>query len=680
MQDLITSILDSMCPIRTFHIRNYRPDWMSGELIEQIKDRDYFYKQAKKTGDEDLWNIAKYLRNLTNTNIRCAKREFVLSELKKNENDAKKFWKVIRSVIPANKSESNNDIMLMNGTQKLGRSEVAHFINDYFINVGNIHTNTSTGPDQLSGTGESHQSSPGNETYKPNDLRETDIHRVTNSINISKSSGLDNINSFVIKKAFESLTPQVTFMFNLSIRGAEFPDSWKKALVVPIPKQGNLTKVQNYRPISLLPLPGKILEKLIHRQLSDYLETEFLLAGEQHGFRRNHSTIHAIEQITSYINKKMDARLPTAAVFVDFRKAFDCVQHPVLLRKLRDMGLSDLVLDWVESYLSNRKQRVYANDTYSDFQDVTQGVPQGSVLGPLFYIVYANDIAQTIKHCKLVMYADDTVLYTSHINFDVSVTHLQDDIDSLADWCVANGIKANTDKTKVMVFGSKCSLAKTPPFEVKFGDVTLQKVSSYRYLGLNLDAQLSYNLHVGGVIRSVSGKLKQFQRMRSFLNTKAAITVYKGTILPILEYGDIFFSATSIENRRRLQVLQNRGLRCALSKDAGSNSAELHSEANLLKLSHRRDQHTLNFMYDSVQLAANLKVSSKLSVKTRSSNKVLLKIKRPRTEKFKLILAYIGPTKWNALPDRFHHTQTKVLYKSMVNTWVNQRAHAIPLT
>ena len=617
------------------------PDWMSTELIDQIRDRDYFYKQAKKTGDEDLWNIAKHLRNLTNSNIRHAKRDFVLNELKQNENNPKKFWKVIRSVIPANKTNSKSEIMLKDGAQKLDRSEVAHFINDYFINVGNISSTLGTAIHQPSSEPEERSvldvtSVTGSEggPYSLNSfnkLRELDVRRVTKSINISKSSGLDNLSSFVIKKAFEVLAPEVTFMYNLSIQGAQFPDSWKNALVIPIPKQGNLTKVQNYRPISLLPLPGKILEKLIHQQLSDYLEGNMLLAGEQHGFRANHSTTHSIEQVTSFISRKMDARLPTASVFIDFRKAFDCVQHPVLLGKLRKLGFSGLVVDWVDSYLTDRKQRVYANDSYSDYLNVTQGVPQGSVLGPLFYIVYANDIAQIVNNCKLALYADDTVLYTSHGDFGVSIRNLQEDIDSLADWCIANGIKANTEKTKVMVFGSKCCLAKLPLFEIKFGDVTLQTVSSYKYLGLTLDAQLNYNLHVNRVIRSVSDKLKQFQRLRSFLNTRAALLVYKGMILPILEYGDIFFSAASAENRRKLQVLQNRGLRCTLNKGCYDSTAELHSDARLLKLSHRREQHTLNFIYDKAQNVANRKASSKSTINTRSSNKKLLKIKRPRT-------------------------------------------------
>ena len=287
--------------------------------------------------------------------------------------------------------------MLMDGVQKLGKPEVAQFINDYFINVGNITPVTSTAPNHLSPSpnmncnttmSESLRLETDCELLALGKLRELEVHKVIKGISTSKSSGMDNISSLVIRRTFEALVPEVTFMYNLSIHEAQFADSWKKALVIPIPKQGNLTKVQNYRPISLLPLPGKILEKLVHAQLADYLEKNMLLAGEQHGFRRNRSTIHSIEQVTSFISKKMDARLLTAAVFIDFRKAFDCVQHPVLLGKLKSLGLSGLVVDWVDSYLTNRKQRVYVNNHYSDYMNVTQGVPQGSVLGPLFYILY----------------------------------------------------------------------------------------------------------------------------------------------------------------------------------------------------------------------------------------------------------------------------------------------------
>ena len=670
LQNQIVAVLDELCPIRSFHIKNYRPDWMTGDLIEQIKDRDYFYKKAKKTGDVDMWNIAKYLRNLTNANIRHAKRDYILHELRQNENNAKKFWKIIQSVVPSKSTNTNKDILLKTGDIKINRDKVATYINDYFINVGKLDLSQTVASNSDNTTDNLNVTAP----YVLSEVSEHEVARVIKSINTSKSSGLDHVNSMVVKVAFEFLKPEVTFMYNLSVNAMSFPDEWKKALVIPIPKKGNLTKVQNYRPISLLPLPGKIMEKLLHSQLSTHLDNGSFLADEQYGFRKARSTVQAIAQLTNYICKKQDVRLPTLAVFIDFRKAFDCVQHPLLLKKLEGMNIDGSAVEWVKSYLTGRQQRVFANDVYSQNLTVTQGVPQGSVLGPLFYIIYANDLSKIVMNCEIAMYADDTVLYISGNNFEASVKKMQEDIDAISRWCLVNGIMANTDKTKVMVFGSRNGLERIPEFKIKFGEDTLQTVTSYNYLGVTLDNQLNYNLHITKVTNLVTGKLNQFRRMRKFLTTKAALMVYKGMLLPLLEYGDIFLVGASVCNRKRLQILQNKGLRCALNKDIDTNVCDLHSEANLLKLQYRREQHILNYMYEFAQNPTNRKPTSKLTMKTRSSGKVLLRVKHPYTEKFRKSLAYKGPKKWNNLPTSFHSIQEKAKYRTMVSDWTTRKA------
>ena len=671
----ITRVLDEICPVRTFHIKNYRPDWMTKELIEQIKDRDYFFKKAKLQNDEDAWNIAKHLRNLTNANIRQAKRDFIFSELEIHDKNPKKFWKVIRKVVPTGKSDLRQDILLKDNGSKIDRNGVAHFINDYFVNVGNFKIPPPQNQNLLDnnqGTCDLDEPSfPG-----LTDVGETEVYRIIKDINTSKSSGIEDVSSFVLKEAFKILIPEITYMFNLSIRSSIFPTVWKQALVIPIPKTGNLTMVKNYRPISLLPLPGKILEKLIHSQLSTYLESDSLLSEKQHGFRKNHSTIHSVAQLTDYISKKMDVRLPTLAAFVDFRKAFDCVQHPLLLSKLKQLGFDTSTIDWIASYLSDRSQRVLANEVYSPYLKVTQGVPQGSVLGPLFYIVYANDLSKIVKNCEIALYADDTVLFTANNDFARSVANLQSDLVSLNRWCESNGIKANTDKTKVMVFGSALETNKLPQFDILLDKVPLQVVSTYKYLGVNLDNQLTYNLHVNKLVKSVSAKLKQFQRMRVFLNKKAAVMVYKNMLLPILEYGDIFLSATSNVNKRRLQILQNKGLRCALHKGLETSITELHAEAKLLKLKYRREQHVLNLMFENAQNNKLLRAKSNYTIKTRSSSKKLLRVKRPYTEKFRKSLTYYGPKKWNGLHQDLQHAPNKNLFKLLVSNFITNKSES----
>ena len=682
----ITSVLDVICPIRTFHIKNYRPDWMTKELIEQIKDRDYFYKRAKTTGDTDAWNIAKYLRNITNSNIRQAKREFILQELELHDENPKKFWKVIKKVVPSNTSSQHHDILLKHEGSRVPKEQVAHFINEYFINVGNFEpppsgnqseTQVDMGETQVDMGDDREADSEGPTLTYFSEVCEREVLRLVKDVNVSKSSGIDDVSSFILKEAFRVLVREVTHMFNLSVRTSSYPDAWKQALVIPIPKTGNLSKVQNYRPISLLPLPGKILEKLIHHRLSGYLEKENLLSVNQHGFRQGHSTMHAVAQLSNYIGKNLDNRTPTLVTYVDFKKAFDCVQHNLLLGKLQDLGLGAEVLGWVTSYLAGRRQRVYANNVYSTSQRVTQGVPQGSVLGPLFYIIYANEVAKVAKNCEVALYADDTVLYEANANFNESVAKMQDDIDSLGAWCGANGIMANTGKIKVMVFGSTTALGKLPQFNITLEDTPLQNVNMYKYLGITLDSQLTFNQHVTRTIGTVTAKLKQFQRMRSFLNTKAALMVYKNMLLPILEYGDIFLSAATCLNRKRVQVLQNKGLRCALGRDIETSVCDLHEEAKLLQLKYRREQHLLNFVYDQAQNQDMLKTRPALTIKTRSSKKKLLKIKRPNTEKFKKSLAYLGPKKWNRLPEGFHHTQDKHSYKLLVGAEIRGKADRV---
>ena len=684
IKETVTQVLNKMCPLKLFHIKNYRPDWMTNELIEQIKDRDYFYRKAKSTRDVDDWRIARFLRNRTNSNIRQAKRDFVLDELKQNQNNPKKFWKVIREIIPSDKSDRQSDILLKDAGIKLDREEVAHYINNYFVNVGKVSLSNNVSDDFNSPNSQSLQDATPESTLSSDlalkqfeELNKIEVLKVIKEINISKSSGLDNISSFIIKELFEILLPKVTYLFNLSIRTETFPREWKSALVIPIPKTGDLTSVKNYRPISLLPLPGKILEKLVHRQLSGHLEGESLLINEQHGFRKDHSTIHSVAQVVNYVNTKMDSKLCTLATYIDFRKAFDCVQHPVLVDKLSKLNFDKTVINWVSSYLSGREQRVFANGTYSSTLPISQGVPQGSVLGPLFYIIYANDLPEIVQHCKLALYADDTVFFTANRLFETSVRKMQTDLNALSQWCKNNGIMANTEKSKVMVFGSPTNLKKLPSFEVKLDGAPLQIVSSYKYLGITLDQGLNYNLHSNRIVSSVSGKLKQFQRMRSFLSVKAALLVYKGTILPLLEYGDLFLNATSVENRKKLQVLQNKCLRCALNKGIETSSDDLHNEASLLKLKYRREQHLLSYMYDWASDPSALSKRSGLGVATRSTKKKLIKLRKPSTEKFKKSLAYYGPKRWNNLNVDLQLASSKYSYKEMVRKMVQSKAYRI---
>ena len=216
-----------------------------------------------------------------------------------------------------------------------------------------------------------------------------------------------------------------------------------------------------------------------------------------------------------------------------------------------------------------------------------RGVPQGSILGPLLYIIYDNDISSLFKNCKSILYADDTVIYKQGIELNSLKVALQEDLQNLEGWCKLNGLFVNPKKTKYMIFGSRTKLAKMGDIELTIDKVALDRANSYTYLGITLDEQLNYEKFANSIISRVSDKIYQLRRLRQFLNTRAALLIYKNMILPILEYGDVFISSMTLDTRKKIQTLQNRGLKCALSKDRLFNTDLLHSEAKIKKLKWR---------------------------------------------------------------------------------------------
>ena len=662
MYNNIKNEADKMCPIREFKIKNTKPCWVTNELVEQMKDRDYFYNKAKRTGNEDDWNIAKIHRNQVNTNVRGARADFIKDQLRNNQGNSSKFWRSIKQIMP-NKSGTNNysKIHLLDENKaEIEEGIIADHLNEFFVNIGSKGkpmNRTSDSPLNIS---------PGPETegrddplsIHPVSKRETEA--LVDKINISKSSGITWLSSKILKDGFQALSDKLTFLFNYSIRVTLFPEQWKEALVIPIPKSGDLKKADNYRPISLLPLPGKILEKLLHTQLSFYLEENNLLSHNQFGFRKQRSTTHALSQLLNQVYTNINRSVVTAAVYIDFSKAFNCVQHSTLLNKLTHLNLDQNFVRWIASYLNNRSQRTLANNTYSTSRQINQGVPQGSVLGPLLYIIYANDIADRIKNSGFTFYADDTVLYTQKKNLIQATADLQKDLDSLANWCADNEIYINISKTKTMFFGSRARLNSSELPIFKIGNSTLQRNKTYTYLGIKLDEQLALETHANSLIQRVSNRVYQLTKIRSYVTKKAALLIYKNMILPVLEYGDIFLHSASQKIRKKLQTLQNRALRCALGKDKYYSSDDLHTEARLLKLIDRRHMHMLLHMYQLAQMPdfKLWKSHQPTGTRTRSSKKKLITVRRPKNEKFKRSITYQGPKLWNSLPDYLQKADT----------------------
>ncbi len=266
------------------------------------------------------------------------------------------------------------------------------------------------------------------------------------------STGEDNVDYFTLKLAAPIIAEPLRHIFNLSLTTGNFPTLWKSAHVIPLHKGGSRDDMNNYRPISKLPCLAKVMESLVNNQLKSFLSTYSVLSSHQSGFRTNHSTISAITLVTNHIISALDKKQHCAAVFVDLSKAFDTVDHDILLSKLFNIGLSESACAWFHEYLSERRQCIKSGDTKSDFMFINRGVPQGSILGPVLFSIYINDIVSSLSGCHAHLYVDDTIVYCIADSVQLAINNLQLAFDELQESLLNHKLLLNVTKTKYMLF------------------------------------------------------------------------------------------------------------------------------------------------------------------------------------------------------------------------------------
>ena len=324
IEQAIKTELDRQCPINNFNFNKAKPPYIHKHILEQMRNRDYFYRKAKLTHNDDDWNI--FLRNQTNSNIRRARAEVIQNELENNRNDSPRFWRTIHQIFPSKSDKTHGDIKLTNNGVDIEHDATAQYINDFFVNVGNIlpgpvgeNTNPTIRP-KTPDPADSIIVHP-QDAYSFSAFTETEVYDQTKKLNTAKSSGIPDISATVVKLSLKMLNAEFTHLLNTSLSTSKFPNEWKKATVTPIPKKGNLKLVNNYHPISLLPTPGKVMEKLVHKQLIDYIEDNNLLSDHQYGFRRNRSTLQAVTQVVNHVNNNHNKKVKTVAIFIYLKKS-----------------------------------------------------------------------------------------------------------------------------------------------------------------------------------------------------------------------------------------------------------------------------------------------------------------------------------------------------------------------
>ena len=375
----------------------------------------------------------------------------------------------------------------------------------------------------------------------------------------NKAPGIDKVPIRVIKDCLPAILPSITSIINTTFESAIFPNMWKIAVVTPIPKEGDDEVPNNNRPISLLPVLSKVCERVAHNQFSSYLLSRDHLSCKQSGNKQWHSTETSLIHTTDIILSAIDKKKLTAVVLLDMSKAFDSINHQILLEKLQDVGASPPVIHWFYSYLSSRYQVVRINTTLSDRLPVASGVPQGSILGPLLFNIYVNDLPLVPEHCAPQCYVDDTKLLMSFRLQDQSsvMDKMNKDLLKIRNWCFDNQLLLNPDKTKLIIFGSRQMATKVEDFRLSLLGKELVPVKVVKDLGIILDSNLTYNEHIITTVSACMKRLGQINRVKHAFDQRTLTIIINSLVFSKLFYCSNVWSNTTERNLDKLQAVQN---------------------------------------------------------------------------------------------------------------------------
>ena len=493
--------LNVMCPIKYIMVSNKKPFWLSHHIIESINDRNKLYREWKKNPNIENLHKARTARNRTNKLINTSKQDFIKESLDLNKSDPKKFWRIINESLIKNQTSHDQFNLITDDDVSLSYEDSCTYMNDYLTGFGETLMNQFKDNPIDPGC-------PGYNSYTRATLLheyvivEDDVIKTINNIETSKGSGIDLLPTFILKDAFKSIISQTTYMMNQSLRTGIFPDAWAIASVTPIPKTGKLSSVKNWRPISILPLPGKILEKICTQLLLNELNENTILSSEQYGFRAGLSTSQAILNYIKHIIDGLNNKKVTAAVYLDFARAFDSVNFEILLLKLRDMGISDMLINWISGYLSNRQMYTKFNNCISNTKSLLCGVPQGSVVGPVLFLCYVNDIINVSfdDNVKVTLYADNTVIYCRSDDMSDLQLKMQQTLYNVSAWCTNNHMNLNVKKTKPCYYGSRHQLKKCY-LKLHLNNTQLHPCTQYKYLGVILDNTINMEANLNGIFK-----------------------------------------------------------------------------------------------------------------------------------------------------------------------------------
>lgn len=616
--------------------------WITDSIKKTIKKRNNLYKRFKRTGYCHFRIKYKQIRNKVTKLIKLAKGKHESKIIKRSRNNRKIFYAYINS---KNRKRNGHKIgpLIRSGVDNKGEvieddKEIAILLNEQFCSVFNKEVKT---VNQSMLINYRSQGRFLNNIH----ISVDDVTKAISEFKPNKSPGIDNITSTYALKITDMVAYPLYLLFNKSIETNEIPNDWKKANVTPIFKKGKKSSAENYRPISLTTFYGKVMEKVIKKKIETYLEINGFIATTQHGFRSGRSCLTNLLISQFCIMKMIDENSAVDMIFLDFQKAFDKVPHGNLMKKVRSFGIEGKLGDWMENWLTNREQRVVVNGSCSDWARVESGVPQGSILGPLLFTLYINDIDTDLKN-SILKFADDTKIW-GEVNSNEDKIKMHDDLRRLERWSDENKMPFNVDKCKVMHVGKK-----NPKEVYKLNEKVLLEVKEEKDLGVFVTENLKPSVNCNRVCKSAIKIIGLINRNIVNKSREGMLILYKTMIRPLVDYCIPFWRPYTKKDIGNLEKVQKRFTKMI----TGCKGKQYKQRLEILKLTTLEERHERADLIQVYKVLNDNKYIYPdgflvLSEREGRGNCKKLFKKRNRLEVSRNSFTSRVVDKWNALPD-----------------------------
>lgn len=584
----IKVVMDFYAPERVKNINfkkiQSQPWFTQGLTKSSRKCLKMFNKVSKKPKDSPEFQNYRIYRNMYNKIRRKAKIAYYNDLLQEHRKNTKKVWKILNTLtgklknrqvlsdeITVNGAIANDAEAISNAFAKF-YSQVGKVLSDKIKEKGNIDDPMIYMKNRISY----------NCFFYPTSHEE--IEKIITWLKVKDSSGCDQISNRILKKICPGIIKALEIICNKSLQQGTFPNNMKTAIVTPLYKGNEKTEIINYRPISLLPTISKILEKLVHTRITKFLLKHKVFFEGQYGFRKNRSTTDAILDLTGNVLENMNRGHYTMCLFLDMSKAFDSLNLDTILKKLEFYGIRGITLSWFKSYLTDRQIKVNFMKQISKPYKVTYGTPQGSVLGPLIYIILANDLIKCLKVCSAITYADDTTVYASGNNLKFLYKKVNSDIQNLNGWFRSNSLTLNIDKTKYMIFRPKRKDIKYNGL-LKLGNNKIDRVQHIKFLGVHIDEFLDWDFHIKQVLVKMTAGNYSLNMIKNILPQSLKRLVYFANVQSHMCYAlSAWGSMIKSKDRKKLQVQQNKAIRAICKLERRDRLSDHYRNLNILKI------------------------------------------------------------------------------------------------